>query len=924
MRRLWIVVIIFYFFGSISSLELNYSILEESESDAQPIGNIADDSGIFSLLPNSEDRKYIRFSIVADNDGFSDHFRINDTSGDLYNTAKFDREALEICKYEDTCKLDIVVVAQSAETGFSFFQKVTVHIIVLDINDNSPTFPTNHTSLEISEASEVDSSFPLDRLSAVDLDKGVNSIQKYEIVPKNSPFSLNVATFVDGSASISIVLSSKLDRENVPSYLIQVLAIDGGDTPHTGTLYVAINVSDANDHAPQFPQKIYRITVNEDVSVGSTILILNATDADIGENGRVTYQLSRRLPSEIRTLFAINEQTGALTTSQSLISEPGTEYKIIVEAWDNADQPSSNQTEVYVTVLDSLNDPPEININFLLGTGFGVIPESERVGSAVAHIAVVDRDTGGNGDVSCQIFSEIFRLQNIQTNEYTLILNTSLNREVKDKYDVVLICMDKGIPPLNATKRFTVTVADVNDNSPQFSLNSYLVEVYENNDIGASIFKVVATDADQNENGEVEYSIVSNNDGFSVDLTSGVVRVNFRLDYETRDRYDFVITATDKGVPKRSSVATLQVNVLDRNDNKPVYDISIYTFTVEENRPPGIYIGNVSAEDVDSGKNGQIDYIIADNPQNSLPFKIYPNGSIYTTVELDRETNLNGYNFRIYARDRGDGSLNSSCHVTVFVTDVNDNKPTFLFPNSENYTIIVLYDVPQHSVIGKIEATDEDYDVNGRVTYSLIDTDDTPSPRLFNIDRDNGDVYLAQALTRQNLNRYVITINAEDHGNPKLSTNQSLVIVVTSHALPPEPQNDGERSDSYMLIAVVITCVTVIVAGIIVLFIFLIRRHDRKKDECNNSKLSSKPVNVVESNTYDALEKKKELSLVTDNKVNGSVSRDSSPNTSQEQLLGFRHGSFRSQPSVEDEVEKVTKNLIFSSSLLHIITCTSN
>lgn len=890
-----IFLILLGIFASIHTVkgQLYYKLPEEKPANFY-LGNVDNDTKLSDAINDENIRRSMRFSFLSHGNQYAAYFRISSTTSELYTASKLDRESLEHCAFADSCVLPLEIIAQS--TVGTFFRKITVYVNIQDINDNPPRFLSSTRTIAVSEASVKDTSFPLD--GAVDDDLGLNSIQNYYLIPDDTPFSVKFTKIADGRSSLALILNGSLDRESVTFYTILIQAVDGGSPKLTGTQTLYVNVTDVNDNKPKFSSPTYNVTVDEDLLPGSTIMKLSATDADIGLNGQVTYKLSPYQSEDNIAMFDIDPDNGHLTLAKSLMYEPDEVYRIIIDATDMAKQPLLTQTTVNVKVNDAKNNPPKININLFSPTTAKIL-ESATKGIAIAHVAVVDDDTGMNGVVNCSIEITEFELQKLATNEYKVILAKPLNREAYDRYYVELVCTDAGSPSLNSSSSFVVDVLDINDNAPQFSESIYSRSIRENNRFGEKVLQVSASDADIGNNSEVVYSLdqVGMYD-FVINSETGEIFANFIIDRESTGEINFKVVATDMGDPQLSSVANVNLIILDHNDHKPEFSKPLYKFTVRENLPGRTFIGQVEASDRDAGSNADLVYAIVTS-SDSLPISVAENGSIYSKQPLDREAIPHGFQFQVVVTDSGvPFSWNSTCYVSVFIGDLNDNAPNILFPNNVNYTISFLYDIPINSVIGRIRAVDIDYGQNSALSYSFIGSD------IFSIHADKGDIYVSRQLSPQDIDRYTLTVIVEDQGTPSRGQNQTLVITVTSHQ-GLAPLSEKSPSDTYMLIAVVISCVTVVLGGVIILIIFLIRRHDRNKHVSaqNTFNNDNRIYDVIDRSTRTMCPK---VAYSVDGR--GSVSIDLSVDTSQDQLLGERN-SIQSNQS-EDEIEKVYTMLL--------------
>lgn len=274
--------------------ELVYRVPEE-QSGGMFIGNVALDSNL-NLNLSESDYTTLRYSVLSSGTGNShEYFAMNQTTGNLYTASILDREAL--CPYTDQCKLTIDITAQSAIT--SYFKKFKVVVYVDDVNDNFPAFPRHSQSLSIPESVLVGASFAID--GAKDADRSdAYGIQIYHIVPQDLPFSINFVKNLDGTSIVRVVVNGPLDREVRDLYELTVVAKDGGSPAKTAALLVNVHVTDVNDNAPMLSRTTYNVTVQEDFPVGSTLLILSASDLDSGRNGQIRYRLSPHQSEQIK------------------------------------------------------------------------------------------------------------------------------------------------------------------------------------------------------------------------------------------------------------------------------------------------------------------------------------------------------------------------------------------------------------------------------------------------------------------------------------------------------------------------------------------------------------------------------------------------------------------------------------------------
>uniref|UniRef100_A0A3B3BCJ3 Si:ch73-379j16.2 n=1 Tax=Oryzias melastigma TaxID=30732 RepID=A0A3B3BCJ3_ORYME len=650
-RRGCFVFVILTVFWSGAFAQIRYSVSEEVQGGTV-VGNIAKDLGL-----DKNALKLRGYRIVADSS--EPLFEVNQSDGNLYLKKKIDRE--EVCEKSFNCLINLKIMLENP------LEIHYVEVEILDINDHAPVFMEKEKRLEISESALPGARFQLQ--AAQDPDVGQFSIHQ------NGYFDVEVRDTEEDKIPF-LVLKNPLDREKQKQHDLILTALDGGNPSKSGILNLTIIVLDVNDNRPVFSKDVYTVSLNENAALGSLVIKLNATDLDEGSNGDIEYTFGKTQRKKVHEIFGLDGATGEIRVKGKVDFEETELYRLDVQASDKGQPPWTGESRVVIKIQDLNDNKPEIEITSLSNS----IPEDSKPGTVISLITVKDRDSGINGKVICRIAEEApFDLTpSIEENMYSLVTKGRLDRENVPYYDITIIASDCGKPQLSVMKSFRIQVSDVNDNKPVFNQNPFEFYLEENNQPGNSVFSVKADDNDVSENAAITYHL-SRSDSQKADVTSflninsetGEISALKSFDFESVKTFQFHVVATDSGSPPLSSNVTVNVFILDQNDNAPVilYPVSSNGSAegVEEiprNVNAGHLVTKVRAYDADIGYNGWLLFSLQQVTDHSLFALDRYTGQI-RTLRSFTETDEAEHKLLILVKDNGNVSLSATATVIV-------------------------------------------------------------------------------------------------------------------------------------------------------------------------------------------------------------------------------------------------------------------
>nr|XP_010963363.1 PREDICTED: LOW QUALITY PROTEIN: protocadherin-16 [Camelus bactrianus] len=663
-------------------------------------------------------------------------FRIHPQTGEVTTLQTLDREKQS--SYQLLVQVQDGGSPPRSTTG-------TVHIAVLDLNDNSPTFLQASGAAGGGLPIQVPDGAPpgtlVTTLQAKDPDEGENGTILYMLTgPGSELFSLH-------PHSGELLTAAPLIRAERPHYVLTLSAHDQGSPPRSSSLQLLVQVlpsarsaeppPDTSEPDPAAPVPVVlTVTATEGLRPGS--LLGSVAPPESAEVGALTYTLVGGADPE--GTFALDAASGRLYLAR----------------------PPRVSARVFVT---DEND----NAPVFASPSRVRLPEDQPPGPAALHVVARDPDLGEAARVSYRLAAGGDGYFRLHPSTGALSVVRSLDREQRAEYVLTVVASDHGSPPRSATQLLTVSVADVNDEAPAFQQQEYSVLLRENSPPGTSLLTLRATDPDLGANGQVTYGGVSG-ESFSLDPDTGVLTTLQALDREEQEEINLTVYARDGGLPPLLTHVTVRVAVEDENDHAPTFGSAHLSLEVPEGQDPQT-LTTLRASDPDVGVNGQLQYRILDGDPSGAFVLDQASGEFGTMRPLDREVEP-AFQLQIEARDGGQPALSATLLVTVTVLDANDHAPAFPVPA---YSVEVPEDAPPGTLLLQLQAHDPDAGANGRVTYYL----GAGAAGAFLLEPSSGELRTAAALDREQCPSYAFTVNAVDGAAAgPLSTTVPVTITV--------------------------------------------------------------------------------------------------------------------------------------------------
>ncbi|XP_061755353.1 protocadherin Fat 3-like [Nerophis ophidion] len=630
---------------------------------------------------------------------------------------------------------------------------------IFSTNKQAPQFEALPTSILVRE--DLAPGASVFQVRARDDDVGYNGRILFSISNRDKENCLTI-NMDDGLLTVL----QPLDRERTDRYFLNITIYDLGIPQMSNWRLLTVIVEDANDNDPEFTQDAFSALVAENAPVGSEVLAVTAFDRDTGQNAQLSYSLLTSVPQ-----FGIDSETGSVFVASSLDRESFPTFTLKIEARDKAERGNRRSSVTTLNVI--VEDVNDCAPSFIPSTYSARVPEDLPPGAVVTWVQAKDPDVGPGGLVKYSLSNDFNGTFEIDALSGVLRIRKELDFEKQQFYNLTLLAEDRGKPTRSSQTYVEVELLDVDENlyAPYFPDLAVRGSVKENSRAGTSVLALHAKDEDGGRDGALKYSIRGGSGlgAFTIDEDTGVIYTSGVLDCESKDSYWLRVYATDRGVWPLSASVEVFIQVEDVNDNAPLTSDPIYHPVVLENSPKDVSVIRIQAQDPDlSATPSRLSYrITAGNPQNF--FYINPKTGLITTTarKLDREQQAEHF-LEVTVLDGPVTTRQSTVWVMVHVDDENDNPP--VFPESTYRVSLPERDRSRRGeAVYRVFAHDRDLGANANVSYSIVDGN---GDETFGIDSRTATVSSKRAVAAGSY--YVLTIKAEDGGDPPLWTTVKL------------------------------------------------------------------------------------------------------------------------------------------------------
>ncbi|PNJ73227.1 T0025017 isoform 1 [Pongo abelii] len=538
---------------------------------------------------------------------------------------------------------------------------------------------------------------------------------------------------------------------------------------------VKIAIRDINDNAPQFPVSQISVWVPENAPVNTRLAIEHpAVDPDVGINGVQTYRLL-----DYHGMFTLDveenengERTPYLIVMGALDRETQDQYVSIIIAEDGGSPPLLGSATLTIGISDINDNCPLFTDSQINVTVYG----NATVGTPIAAVQAVDKDLGTNAQITYSYSQKVPQaskdLFHLDENTGVIKLFSKIGGSVLQSHKLTILANGPGCIPAVITA--LVSIIKVIFRPPE------IVPRYIANEIDGVVYlkelepvnTPIAFFTIRDPEGKYKVNCYLDGEGpfrlspYKPYNNEYLLETTKPMDYELQQFYEVAVVAWNSEGFHAKRV--IKVQLLDDNDNAPIFLQPLIELTIEENNSPNAFLTKLYATDADSGERGQVSYFLGPDAPSYFSLDSVT-GILTVSTQLDREEKEK-YRYTVRAVDCGKPPRESVATVALTVLDKNDNSPRFI---NKDFSFFVPENFPGYGEIGVISVTDADAGQNGWVALSVVNQSD-----IFVIDTGKGMLRAKVSLDREQQSSYTLWVEAVDGGEPALSSTAKITILL--------------------------------------------------------------------------------------------------------------------------------------------------
>ncbi|KRT83191.1 Cadherin [Oryctes borbonicus] len=725
----------------------------------------------------------VTYSIIQ-REGVRSQFRINNATGEITTATFFDRD-------EPSRQKEVYLTVRANDNGWPVLADIcTFKITIKDINDNPPQLDKLKNEASVSEDLKIDREVM--RVFAYDIDDRENARLTYAL-KSSGEFEKYFA--IDNRTGV-ISLKTALNGKRGVTFSSQVIVNDNPINiaerkQNVGDIKITVVGSDKQlPTFVEYPKD--PIYVKENFSDFEEPFAIITAQSNI-KSINLRFELIRGHTTQTNKdstfkLTPLNETSAKITLGRALDYETVTEYQLTVRV-ENKDSLAAAITIDFK--IEDVNDEIPDFVDIVTGS----VLENEEPGAEVMQVRAIDKDGTSAHNIVSYTLNSHETLFSVDSETGKVVTRVKFDREAQDVYNIEIIARDNSpsalrrtsTDPNSSTQTFRVTIEDKNDNKPEFSQSTYRVDnLSENIDIGHLVIEVRANDMDSAS--VIRYSITSGNEegAFKIEESTGRIRVNATLDYETTTTYNLTITAHDGVFSDEAKVFIFIDNI---NDELPIFEPYNRNITgiLEETVYTDCII-TLEAWDPDIRNREDPQHIVYQVDEKYRHFlEVDENGCVKLTKPLDRDKPDGSPSYQAfiiaYDDNNGPNAQQQSAEIFIILDDINDNAP-FL-----TTTTVVWNEHQEPGKITTLEADDYDSPENGPpFIFAFADGVGEDIKLGFEIRGD--ELFALVEFDREKQKFYDLLINITDSGIPPQSGGSLLRVIIGD--INDNPAGDGK------------------------------------------------------------------------------------------------------------------------------------